>query len=193
MEDKYQKYQFSAINIKKEVAERFREFSKGVTGSHTETMEAMLDFFEIHQLSPMDSIDGSLSAIEIRIKRRINNVIAIIKSIEQSQTLPTAAMLQSLFEQQLEQGDDDHYLEEHLEFIEKKFENVERGEVEMEETSVPKIRYERQEENMEKLKADFSYVLGKVKKVNSPFGKGYLKLELTVDEVDKYKRTIKNS
>ena len=128
----------------------------------------MLDFFEIHELSPMDSIDGNLRAIEIRIKKRINNAIAIIKSIEQSQTLPTAAILQSLFEQQLEQGDD-------------------------EETTIPKIRYERLEENMAKLRADFSYVLNKVKMVNSPFGKGHLKLEITSEELEKYKRNLKNS
>ncbi|MEP5599545.1 MAG: BfmA/BtgA family mobilization protein, partial [Algibacter sp.] len=72
------KYQFSAISIKIEVAQRFRKFSKKVSSSHTQTLIAILDFFEIHQLSPLDSIDGSLSAVEIRIKRRISNAIAII-------------------------------------------------------------------------------------------------------------------
>jgi hypothetical protein len=108
--------------------------------------------------------------------------------------LPSAALLQSLFEQQMEQEDDDDYLGEQLEFIEKKFEHVEAGEEKLlEETTIPKIRYERLEENMEKLKADFGYVLGKVKPINSPFGKGYLKLEITPGELEKYKRTIKNS
>ncbi|WP_242202116.1 BfmA/BtgA family mobilization protein [Aestuariivivens insulae] len=98
----FSKYGYSGVNFKRETAIRFRAFSKAISLSNTETMEAMLDFFEIHELSPMDSIDGSLRAIEIRIKRRINNAIAILKSIEQSQTLPTVAMLQSLFESQLE-------------------------------------------------------------------------------------------
>ncbi|WP_345003805.1 BfmA/BtgA family mobilization protein [Snuella lapsa] len=184
---------FSTVRFKIKVANRFRKFSIQVARNHTEALELMLDFFEIHELSPTDSIDGNLRSIEIRIKKRINNAIAIIKSIEQSQTLPTAAMLQSLFEQQLEQGDDDDYLGEHLEYIEKKFEHVETGEEKLlVETTVPKIRYERLEENMKKLKADFNYVLNKVKMVNSPFGKGYLKLEITPEELEKYNRTIKN-
>lgn len=194
MDKGYEKEQFEGLKIKSSVAKKFRAYCKVISKSQSMGLLAMLDFFEIHELSPTDSIDGNLRAIEIRIKKRINNAIAIIKSIEQSQTLPTAAMLQSLFEQQLEHEDDDDYLGEHLEYIEKKFEHIEaREEKLMEETTIPKIRYERLEENMEKLKADFSYVLNKVKLVNSPFGKGYLKLEVTPEELEKYKRTIKNS
>ena len=157
------------------------------------TLLSMLDFFEIHQLSPMDSIDGSLSAIEIRIKRRIGNAIAIIRDIEKSQTLPTVAMLQSLFDQQFEPDNDDGDLDEDFEFIEKKFENLENTEEWIEETTVPKIRYERLEEKIEALKADFGYVLEQVKEVRASFGKNYLKLELSLDELEKYKRAIKNS
>lgn len=190
---KFSTYQFSGINFKKKTAIRFRAFSKTISLSNTEALESMLDFFEIHELSPTDSIDGNLRAIEIRIKKRINNAIAIIKSIEQSQTLPTTAMLQSLFEQQLEHEDDDDYLEEHIEFIEKKFENVEREEDLKVETSIPKIRYERLEEKIQKLKADFSYVLSQVKPVKSSFSKDYLKLDITPEELEKYKRIITNT
>jgi len=193
MKDKYQKYQFSAISIKIEVAQRFRDFSKNVSGSHTGTLIAMLDFFEVHQLSPLDSIDGSLSAVEIRIKKRISNAIAIIKDIEKSQTLPTVAMLQSLFQEQFEPKEEDSDFEDDFDFIEKKFENGHEEEEWIEETTVPKIRYDRLEEKMEMLKKDFSYVLEKVKAVKSNFGKDYLKLELPMQAVEKYKRTIKNS
>ncbi|MEP5442613.1 BfmA/BtgA family mobilization protein, partial [Ekhidna sp.] len=161
--------------------------------SHTQTLIAILDFFEIHQLSPLDSIDGSLSAVEIRIKRRISNAIAIIKDIEKSQTLPTVAMLQSLFQQQFEPEQEESDFEDDYDFIEKKFENGKEEEEWMEETTIPKIRYERLEDKMEVLKTDFSYVLEKVKEVKSNFGKDYLKLDLTLEEIEKYKRTIKNS
>ncbi len=189
---KFSRYEFSGINFKRKTAIRFRGFSKAISLSNTEALEAMLDFFEIHELSPMDSIDGSLRAIEIRIKKRISNAIAIIKSIEQSQTLPTTVMLQSLFEQQLEQEVDTDYFDEDLEFIEKKFENKEEAEVWLEETTIPKIQYERLEEKMEQLKEDFNYVLHKVTLVKSNFGKSYLKLELLPEELEKYKRIIKN-
>ena len=188
----FSKYGFSGVNLKKKTAVRFRILSKELSLSNTEAMEAMLDFFEIHQLSPMDSIDGSLSAIEIRIKRRIGNAIAIIRDIEKGQTLPTVAMLQSLFDQQFETDNDDGDLDEDFEFIEKKFENQENTEEWIEETTVPKIRYERLEEKMEALKADFGYVLEQIKEVKVSFGKNYLKLELSLDELEKYKRTIKN-
>lgn len=191
--EKFSKYEFSGINIKKVTAMKFRTLSKSLGMSNTETLSAMLDFFEIHQLSPMDSIDGSLSAIEIRIKRRIGNAIAIIRDIEKSQTLPTVAMLQSLFDQQFEPDNDDGDLDEDFEFIEKKFENLENTEEWIEETTVPKIRYERLEEKMEALKIDFGHVLEQVKEVRASFGKNYLKLELSLDELEKYKRTIKNS
>jgi len=161
--------------------------------SNTETLSAMLDFFEVHEISPLDSIDGSLSAIEIRIKRRISNAIAIIRDIEKSQTLPTIAMLQSLFDQQFEPENDGGDLDEDFEFIEKKFEDIEKTEDWFEETTIPKIRYDRLEEKMEALKVDFQYVLEQVKEVKVSFGKDYLKLELTSDEIEKYKRTIKNS
>ena len=190
---KYSKYDFSGINVKKVTALRFRILSRELCMSNTDTLSAMLDFFEVHQLSPLDSIDGSLSALEIRIKKRIGNAIAIIKDIEKSQTLPTVAMLQSLFEQQSGQENDYEELEDDLEFIEKKFEGSDKTEEWIEETTVPKIRYERLEEKLEVLKADFRYVLEHVKEVRGSFGKGYLKLELTPGEVEKYKRTIKNS
>ncbi|TYA89210.1 BfmA/BtgA family mobilization protein [Seonamhaeicola marinus] len=183
---------FSTIRFKIKVANRFRKFSKQVARNHTQALEAILDFFEIHQLSPRDTIDGNLTSIEIRIKRRINAAIAIIKDIEKSQTLPTVAMLQSLFEQQLEEEANDGFLDEDFEFIEKKFDSLDNNEDLMEETTVPKIRYLRLEEKMEQLKTDFKYVLGNVKEVKSHFGKDYLKLELSLDELEKYKRTLNN-
>ena len=88
---------------------------------------------------------------------------------------------------------EEDYFDDDVEFIEKKFENVGSEEEWPEETTVPKIRYDRLEEKMEQLKSDFSYVLGKVTEARSSFGKPYLKLELTPDEVEKYKRSIKNS
>jgi len=191
--EKFSKYGFSGINVKKTTANRFRTLSKSLGMSNTETLGTMLDFFKVHEISPLDSIDGSLSAIEIRIKRRIGNAIAIIRDIEKSQTLPTVAMLQSLFEQQSGQENDYGELEDDLEFIEKKFEGSDRTEEWIEETTVPKIRYERLQEKMKALKIDFGHVLEQVKAVKSSFGKDYLKLELTPEEVEKYKRTIKNS
>ncbi len=191
--EKFSKYQFSGINIKKVTALRFRTLAKTLSMSNTEALSTMLDFFEVHEISPLDSIDGSLSAVEIRIKRRISNAIAIIKDIEKSQTLPTVAMLQSLFQEQFEPKEEGSDLEDDFDFIEKKFENGHEEEEWMEETTVPKILYDRLEDKMEMLKSDFRYVLDHVKEVKSNFSKDYLKLELPMEAVEKYKRTIKNT
>ncbi len=188
--EKFSKYQFSGINIKKVTALRFRTLAKELSMSNTEALSTMLDFFEVHEISPLDSIDGSLSAIEIRIKRRISNAIAIIKDIEKNQTLPTVAMLQSLFQEQFEPKEDDSDLEDGFDFVEKEFENEE--EEWLEKTTVPKILYDRLEEKMDLLKKDFSYVLDNVKLVKNTFGKSYLRLELTEGELVKFRRTIKN-
>lgn len=192
MDKEYKNEQFEGLKIKSSVAKRFRAFCRDMSTSQSKGLMAMMDFFKIHELSPTDSIDGNLRSMEIRIKRRVNNAIAIIKSIEQSQTLPTTAMLQSLFEQQAGNEADNGYLDDHVEFIEKKFEHMEHSKETMEETTVPKIRYERLEEKMERLKEDFGYVIGKVKPVKGSFGKAYFKLDITPEELEKYKRAIKN-
>ena len=182
--EKFSKYDFSAINFKSVTALRFRNLSKVICRSNTDTMDAMLDFFEIHQLSPLDSIDGSLNALEARIKKRIGAAIAIIKDIEKHQTKPTTAMLQSLFVEKLEE-------EEEPEIIERKFSDT-PPEEQLVEATVPKIRYERLEDKLGLVKQDFTNVLDKVKTVKNSFGKDYLKLELTKNELIKFKRTLAN-
>src|SRR5690606_25670852 len=86
----------------KEVAVRFRKFSREVSRSHTETLEDMLNFFEWNSLSPKENLgvksDGT--------KKRINALIAIVRNIEKQQTLPTKAMLDTLF-QELSQLEND--------------------------------------------------------------------------------------
>jgi len=110
-------------------------------------------------------------------------MIAIIKGIEMNQTKPTTAMLLAPFEEGLTQ-------EEPI-LVERKFSE---GKIEnelVEDITVPKIRYERLEDNMKSVKKDFIYVLDKVKVVKSSFGKDYLKLELTEGELVKFRRTLR--
>jgi hypothetical protein len=190
MEKKQHTYDFCAISLKADVAQRFRGYSKTVAKTHSESLGAMMDFFEYHHISPKDPINGSLAALEGRIKKRVNSAIAIIRDIEKSQTLPTMALLQSLFEQQgvgeevpWDYGDfsfDGKVKEEEL---------LVDGE---QQTTVPKIRYERLQEQMEALKIDFSNLLDQVRVVRPPLGKEYLKLDMDKQEIERYKRNLKN-
>ena len=192
MDKGYENEKFAGMRIKISVARKFRKFSRKQGISQSMALLKMIDFFSINGVSPDDDLGETISSLKHQMKTRFNALIAIVRSIEKDQTIPTVAMLQSLFEQQFESEHDNEFLDEDFEFIETKFENVERDEACTEETTIPKIRYDRLEEKMEGLKADFSYVLSKVKAVKHSFGKDYLKLELSLEEIEKYKRSIKN-
>ena len=111
MEDSYQKYRFSAISIKKEVDVRFRAFSRLVSDFHTSTLETVMNFFEWNDLSPNDD----LGIKNNQTNKRINAVIAILKNIEKHQTLPTKAMLETLF-QEMSQVEGAEEKEENFDF-----------------------------------------------------------------------------
>ena len=90
---------FIGIRFKKETAKRFQQFSRTHFKSHTEAMATMLDFFFYNEISPRERLGPTGRTIEANLKKRINAVIAIMKEIEKTQTIPTVAMLYTLFEQ----------------------------------------------------------------------------------------------
>ncbi len=177
-------YDYLALNIRASVVKRFRLFSKKIARSQSETLDALVDFFEWHGISPFRQFGSQISKEEEKTRKRIDAVIAIIKDIEKNQTKPTTVMLQSLFEEKL--------TEEEPEMIEKKFIDKPPEEKKTGEITVPKIRYERLHSKLSSVKNDFGYVLNNVKTVKNNFGKPYLKLELTEGELEKFKRIIKN-
>lgn len=179
---------YSNVNLKLPIAKRFRKFSKKIAKTHSETLRIIMDFFEWHGFMPSDRFGKSLLQEIIKNRKRTDASIAIIKNIEKDQTKPTNAMLLSLFEENALQDET-----EGPELVEKKFAEKKPEELIAVETTVPKIRFDRLHEKMNLVKQDFNYVLDKVKVVKSSFGKDYLKLELTEEELIKIKRTLKNS
>ena len=89
---------FIGIRFKKETAKRFQEFSRTHFKTHTEAMEAILDFFFYNEISPKENLGPTGRTIEAKLLKRINAVIAIMRDVEKTQTKPAVAMLQSLFE-----------------------------------------------------------------------------------------------
>ena len=61
-------------------------------------MAAMLDFFFYNEISPKEKLGPTGRTIEAKLLKRINAVIAIMRDVEKTQTKPTVAMIQSLFE-----------------------------------------------------------------------------------------------
>ena len=89
---------FITIRFKRKTAKRFQEFSKKHFKTHTETMEAILDFFFYNEISPKEKLGPTGRTIETKLLKRINAVIAIMRDVEKTQTKPMVAMLESLFQ-----------------------------------------------------------------------------------------------
>ena len=89
---------FITIRFKRATAKRFQEFSKTHFKSHTEAMATMLDFFFCNEISPREKLGPTGRTIEAKLLKRINAVIAIMRDMEKTQTKPTVAMMESLFQ-----------------------------------------------------------------------------------------------
>ncbi len=172
----FSKYHFSAINVKKKVALRFRKFSKEISKSNTETLEAMLNFFHWNSLHPNDDLgvknDGT--------KKRINALIAIVKNIEKHQTKPTAAMLQTLFEETTN-------LEKEEESFDFETPNLI---TENEELDYYRKEYFIVKENYIALQQNMQHILNKIQYVKSNFGSGYFKVEMDQTTLEALKKKI---
>ncbi len=99
MDEEYKKEKFETFKIKASVAKKFRRFSRSISKSQSMALLSMIDFFEMNNISPNEKMGPKMATLESLIKKRINGVIAILKDIEKSQTKPTVAMIQSLFEE----------------------------------------------------------------------------------------------
>lgn len=185
------KYHYSTVNLKIEVAKRFRMFSKKIAASHSETLTIMMDFFEWHGLDPSKKFGKSIIQELLKNRERTDTsikrneaTIAIIRAIEINQTKPNNAMLLSLFGANTAE-------QKPLKKEKKRNELKANSSAEIEIT-VPKIRYERLAEKMEHITREHTYVLDRVALVKSSFGKEYFKLNITQSELEKLKRNLKN-
>tara|TARA_B100000949_G_C14280647_1_gene451660 strand:- start:2295 stop:2876 length:582 start_codon:yes stop_codon:yes gene_type:complete len=191
MDQGYQKEKFNNMAIKESVALKFRRYSKKFGRSRSMTLLAMLDFFERHGISPDQELGETVASLKYLIRRRFNAMVAIMRSIEKEQTLPTVGMMQALFNRELEsdgewEGDFD-FFEQQL--TEKK--TPSKPELLDTEITVPKIRYEHLEEQMEELKSDFVYVLDHVVESRNRIGRKHLIMDLDPEAIDKYKRKLR--
>ena len=93
------KSSFATIKFKADTAIRFRNYSRKISPSHTSAMEMILNFFESNRISPAEDLGPNMKTLEANLKKRINSLIAILRDIEQTQTKPTLAMIQLLFQE----------------------------------------------------------------------------------------------
>lgn len=173
------KYSFSAISIKPKVATRFRKFSKNIVRSHTDTLEIMMNFFDFNELSPNESLGTNMRTLENSLKKRINALVAIIRDIEKSQTKPTNAMLELLFQTEVKEHEEESFEFEQQELIS-----------ENEELNHYRNRYEEVQQQFHSIKYNLEKIIDKTTYVKGSFGGGYLKLDLSKDEFEKIKQNL---
>lgn len=174
------KYDYSAISIKADVAVSFRRYSKQFSKSNTEVLRRMMIFLQWNGLNPFDNtIEKIVSAIE-KNRKQIEYLISIIKNIEKTQTKPTHNMVKILFEAYCKNKEVTR--KEKLFLSKPKI-------VEAKET-IPKIFHERTQQEFRDYKRDCRKLLEKIELVEPTFGKPYLKVDLFQGEYEKLRRQL---
>ncbi len=170
MDKGYEKEGFATFKIKSSVANKFRKYSRKIGQSQSMTLLLMIDFFEGNNISPSENMGPKMQTLESAMKKRINALIAIIRDIEQNQTLPTKGMLQAIFEELPAQSKKkvNHSFEE-------AFKNLTKNQ--------PSLSNTKPENDHN----DIRKVLGRLKEVKPSFGKPYWKLALTTSEINHFK------
>ena len=91
---------FSAISINRIVASRFREYSKKVSPSHTDTLETMMDFFEGAKISPYDKHLMDYMRYNNVINKRLDYLMEVLRAWEKNSPIHRIHdQLKKLFDQ----------------------------------------------------------------------------------------------
>lgn len=181
------KYEYLALNLRAKVVVRFRKFSKKIAHTHSDALIAMLDFFEWHNYSPNQRFAKDLGAGQEVNRKRIEAGIAISKSIEKAQNIPLTnieTMLRSLFEEEQKMHPP--------KLLEAKKPTLDKSKIEKEKTTVSRIKYDRTNRKLKETKDRLAYVLEKVEPVSTRFGKDFLKVEITTEELARFKQALKD-
>lgn len=174
------KKELSTITLKftPSTADRFRKLSRELGKPQSVTLQLMMDFFEINGLSPTDTLVPNITVLEKKLKSRINTVVAILKDIEKTQTKPTLAMLQALFEQKPTRKEVR---------IERKTSEIEGKNIQKQTTDFGTTQNDQKVPTSE-----LKLLLDKVELVRNRFGKDHLRVNMTPSEFNQLKYRLKN-
>lgn len=98
MDEAYKNERFLTLRLKESVVKDFRKFCLMEGTSQSVTLARMMAFFKDHQLRPGDDPPNDIKRVERKVLTRLNYLIAVIKDIEKTQTLPTVGMTTAFFE-----------------------------------------------------------------------------------------------
>jgi hypothetical protein len=175
---------FSAISLNRITAERFRGYSKTVTRSHSETMDAMIDFFERTRISPKSEVMIGFIKFQNYMIGRFDYLEEMLRTMEREQLRPTHDMLKSLFDGTA------YKKKERPVLVDRKAIKMTRAEWNLKEGHVSFEKHHK----LVKSKAEnlrlFKRVLDGVTKIEPTFGKSYLKLEMSETELRHIKQQL---
>ena len=137
-----------------------------------------MDFFEWHGISPSSKFPKRVDEDGEKTRNRINALIAIVRDIEKTQTLPTNTMLLALFGQH-------EIVKKRREpkRVEKKFQKMTKEEWNKLEGMIPKERLSQLEEKYKGEKEEVLQFLSKVKLVKPRFGNPYWAIDTNATEL----------
>lgn len=179
---------FYTIRFRRNTAQRFKHFSKKVATSYSEAMDMIIDFFEWHGFLPSDKFEKSLGREVLKNRKRTEAAIAIIREIEKSQTKPSTAMLELLFEHspQKKRGQPPLVMgpkkvDPERDMFYKKVELAMA--LEKEHTNLKR--------DLGEMRTEFNALLNKVQLVKGGFGKPRLQLDMTPEAFERLKMKLK--
>ena len=182
MDKGYEKERFESLSIKTSVVQKFRNYCRKISESQSMALLHMIQFFELNGLSPHDNLDETISSLKGLFGKRFNGLVAIIKSIEKSQTKPTAVMLQSLFKETTNiEKEEESYEFETPKLI-----------TENEELTYFRNSYFTTQEQYSSLLYDIETIVKNTKYFKGNFGPGHFKLDITKEEFTKLKQKLKD-
>tara|TARA_R110001583_G_scaffold127116_3_gene278724 strand:- start:1260 stop:1802 length:543 start_codon:yes stop_codon:yes gene_type:complete len=90
---------FNTIRLRKKTLNKFKNYSKKISPSYSETLDFMIAFFEDNNLSPYDTLGMNRTSLQNVFNKRLDALISILRNVEETQLKPTKKMLESLFEE----------------------------------------------------------------------------------------------
>ncbi|MAU15595.1 MAG: hypothetical protein CMH46_08665 [Muricauda sp.] len=174
---------YSNITVKKETATRFRSYSKKFNKSHSEVLDGMLSYFKENHLDPFGEgtkiILDSIKKLEVKMMKKFDRIIAIIKNMEKTSIRPTYEMVLILYEAYVKDGrkprsEPVQIQEERMDFLEPR-------------NTVPKVEHDRILHEFKEYKKHCNEMLNSVEKVEPMMGKPYLRLNMGIGDFEKLK------
>ncbi|MCR9264333.1 MAG: hypothetical protein NXH86_09240 [Flavobacteriaceae bacterium] len=174
---------YSNITVKKETATRFRNYSKRFNKSHSEVLDGMMRHFKENNLDPFGEgtkiILDSIKKLEVKMMKKFDRLIAIIKNMEKTSIRPTYEMVLTLYEAYVKDGrkprrEPVQIQEEQMDFLEPR-------------NTVPKTEHDRMLQEFKDYKKRCNEILQNVEKVEPMMGKPYLKINMGIGEFEKLK------